>query len=207
MLVALLTAALFLRLVRLDTVPPGMTHDEAAFGAEAEQILTGERPIYFALGYGHEPLYAYAVALAFRLLGHTLTAMRVTSALFGLLAVLSTYLVARRLLPGWAPWLAAAAINTDGTVGDHQDVLQPFGFDRSVGGHARLETRIISVKCDGHFIGHDATGRALHRAWGYVSYVAGILLGGDGIYNDNNTLVELYATDVNLIHFHVDVEV
>ena len=64
MLVALLTAALFLRLVWLDAVPPGMTHDEAAFGAEAEQILAGERPLYFALGYGHEPLYAYAVALA-----------------------------------------------------------------------------------------------------------------------------------------------
>jgi len=87
-----------------------MTHDEAAFGAEAERILSGERPIYFALGYGHEPLYAYAVALAFRLLGHTLTAMRVTSALFGLLAVLSTYLVARCLLSGWAPWLAAATM-------------------------------------------------------------------------------------------------
>ena len=96
MLVALLTAALFLRLVRLDAVPPGMTHDEAAFGAEAESILSGERPVYFSLGYGHEPLYAYAVALAFRLLGRTLTAMRVTSALCGLFAVLLTYLVARR---------------------------------------------------------------------------------------------------------------
>ena len=110
MLVALLTAALFLRVVALNTVPPGMTHDEAAFGAEAEQILAGERPIYFALGYGHEPLYAYAVALAFRLLGRTLLAMRLTSALLGLLAVLFSYLLARRLLGrGWA-LLAAAGM-------------------------------------------------------------------------------------------------
>ena len=41
----------------------------------AEQVLAGERPLYFALGYGHEPLYAYAVALAFCLLGRTLAAM------------------------------------------------------------------------------------------------------------------------------------
>ena len=67
MLVALLAAASFFRFTQLDDVPPGMTHDEAAFGAEAERILSGERPIYFALGYGHEPLYAYLVAGAFSL--------------------------------------------------------------------------------------------------------------------------------------------
>ena len=79
-LVSILAVAAFLRFTQLEAVPPGMTHDEAAFGAEAEIVLAGERPIYFALGYGHEPVYAYLVAAAFRLFGHTLLAIRVTSA-------------------------------------------------------------------------------------------------------------------------------
>jgi len=112
-LVTILAIAGCFRLIQLDTVPPGMTHDEAAFGAEAEQVLAGEWPIYFALGYGHEPAYGYAVALGFLALGHTLFAMRVTSAFCGLLVVLGTYLVGRRLF-GWrvaaisAAWMAVA---------------------------------------------------------------------------------------------------
>ena len=113
LLFAILAVAAYLRFSQLSAVPPGMTHDEAAFGAEAERILAGERPIYFALGYGHEPLYAYLVAVAFSLLGHTLTALRLTSAICGLLVVLGTYLVARRLFGVsvaliCAAWMAVA---------------------------------------------------------------------------------------------------
>jgi 4-amino-4-deoxy-L-arabinose transferase-like glycosyltransferase len=107
-LVAILAVAAFLRLTQLDTVPPGMTHDEAAFGAEADMILAGDRPIYFALGYGHEPLYAYLVALSFSLLGRTLIAIRVTSAVCGLLVVLGTYLLARRMLGAYTALISAA---------------------------------------------------------------------------------------------------
>ena len=112
-LVTILALAGCFRLIQLDTVPPGMTHDEAAFGAEAEQVLAGGWPIYFSLGYGHEPAYAYAVALGFLALGHTLFAMRVTSAICGLLVVIGTYLVGRRLF-GFrvaaisAAWMAVA---------------------------------------------------------------------------------------------------
>ena len=107
-LVAILVAAGLMRFSQLDTVPPGMTHDEAAFGAEAEMILAGERPIYFALGYGHEPAYAYLVALAFSLLGRTLIAMRVASAACGMLVVLGTYLLARRMFGAHVAWIGAA---------------------------------------------------------------------------------------------------
>ncbi len=105
---SILAAAAFVRFVRLDAVPPGMTHDEAAFGAEAELVLAGERPLYFALGYGHEPLYAYLVAGVFMVLGRTLFALRVTSALCGLLVVLMTYLLARRMFGVRVAWIAAA---------------------------------------------------------------------------------------------------
>ncbi len=107
-LVALLIVAGFLRFHQLDAVPPGMTHDEAAFGAEAEVVLAGDYPIYFALGYGHEPAYGYLVALAFALAGPSLLALRVTSAVCGLLVVAGTYLVGRTLLGRPAAWIAAA---------------------------------------------------------------------------------------------------
>lgn len=85
-----------------------MTHDEAAFGAEAEIVLAGHYPIYFPLGYGHEPLYGYLVALAFALLGRSLLALRITSAVCGLLVVLETYLVGRALDGRRTAWIAAA---------------------------------------------------------------------------------------------------
>jgi 4-amino-4-deoxy-L-arabinose transferase-like glycosyltransferase len=107
-LVLLLAAAAFFRFTQLSDVPPGMTHDEAAFGAEAEWILSGQRPIYFALGYGHEPLYAYLVAGVFTVLGRTLLALRITSALCGMLVVGFTYLVARRMFGAHTAWVAAA---------------------------------------------------------------------------------------------------
>jgi 4-amino-4-deoxy-L-arabinose transferase-like glycosyltransferase len=107
-LLLLLAVAAFFRFTQLNDVPPGMTHDEAAFGAEAEAILSGQRPVYFALGYGHEPLYAYLVAGAFRLLGRTLLALRVTSAVCGMLVVLLTYLVARKMFSTSVAWVAAA---------------------------------------------------------------------------------------------------
>jgi 4-amino-4-deoxy-L-arabinose transferase-like glycosyltransferase len=108
MLVVVLVVAGFLRFTQLDTVPPGMTHDEAAFGAEAERILAGERPIYFSLGYGHEPVYAYLVALAFSLMGRTLIALRTASAACGLLVVLGTYLLARQMYGVRTAWVSAA---------------------------------------------------------------------------------------------------
>jgi 4-amino-4-deoxy-L-arabinose transferase-like glycosyltransferase len=108
MVVVLLAAAAFTRFTQLNDIPPGMTHDEAAFGAEAEQILSGQRPVYFALGYGHEPLYAYLVAAAFALLGRTLLALRLTSAVCGLLVFGFTYLVARRMYGVRGAWVSAA---------------------------------------------------------------------------------------------------
>ncbi len=107
-LMAILIVAAVFRFVYLDTLPPGMTHDEAAFGAEAQIILSGERPVYFALGYGHEPLYAYAAALAFRLFGHRLVVLRATMAVFGLLLVWLTWVWVRRWFGFAAAWICAA---------------------------------------------------------------------------------------------------
>lgn len=110
-LVICLAAAL--RLWRLDSVPPGLTHDEASNGHDAAAVLQGVRPIYFTVGYGHEPLYPYSVALVMSLLGPTDTALRLTTVGWGLALILLSYGLARRLfgpLPALltAAWMAAS---------------------------------------------------------------------------------------------------
>jgi hypothetical protein len=111
-LILCLVAAL--RLWRLDSVPPGLTHDEAGHGQDGIAILHGARPVYETVGYGREPLYDYAVAGMMALLGRTdYLALRGTSAAFGLLTVVAVYLWVRRAFgPGEAilacGWLAGS---------------------------------------------------------------------------------------------------
>ena len=87
-----------MRLWRLDNVPPGLTHDEASNGHDAAAVLQGTRPIYFTVGYGHEPLYPYSVAAVMAFLGPTEWSLRLTTVGWGIALILLSYLVARRLL-------------------------------------------------------------------------------------------------------------
>ncbi|MEM8861128.1 MAG: hypothetical protein AAGD96_22620 [Chloroflexota bacterium] len=58
----LLLLAFLLRVYQLDSLPPGLTHDEANHGHEAIEVLNGIYRYYFPLGYGREPFYAYLLA-------------------------------------------------------------------------------------------------------------------------------------------------
>src|SRR5574341_408244 len=97
-----------LRLVALDSVPPGLTHDEADHGVDAEGILEGRTPIYFTVGYGREPLFDYVTALVMLAAGRTFLASRITAALFGIGLMALVY--------GWVrhstqnQWLALATM-------------------------------------------------------------------------------------------------
>lgn len=108
LVILILFLATALRLWRLDGVPPGLTHDEASNGHDAAAVLRGIRPIYFTVGYGHEPLYPYSVALVMSLLGPTDTALRLTTVGWGLALILLSYGFARRLF-GPMPALLTAA--------------------------------------------------------------------------------------------------
>ncbi|MGD2177577.1 MAG: glycosyltransferase family 39 protein, partial [Anaerolineae bacterium] len=107
-LIAVLVAAIAFRAWHLNRVPPGLTHDEASNGHDAAAILRGVRPIYFTVGYGHEPLYPYSVALLMALLGTTDLTLRLTTVVWGSALILLSYLLARRLL-GALPALITAA--------------------------------------------------------------------------------------------------
>ncbi len=107
-LVAILLAAAFLRLYRLDALPPGLTHDEAGHVHDATAIVGGARPIYQTVGYGREPLYDYLGAGLIALGIPAVTALRLLSASCGLLTLLLTFVWVRQAFDGPTALLATA---------------------------------------------------------------------------------------------------
>jgi 4-amino-4-deoxy-L-arabinose transferase-like glycosyltransferase len=92
----ILAVAGFLRFYQLGELPPGIDLDEARNGVEALKVLAGSHPLFFTLFDPREPAFNYSLALAVLALGHTVLAMRVTGALWGLAGVALTYPVARQ---------------------------------------------------------------------------------------------------------------
>ena len=89
LLLLVLILGAFLRIYRLPTIPPGLTHDEADFSHDGIAVYHGARPLYVATyGYQDEPLMHYASAMMMVLMGPSYLAVRATSALFGVLLIL-----------------------------------------------------------------------------------------------------------------------
>jgi 4-amino-4-deoxy-L-arabinose transferase-like glycosyltransferase len=99
------------RLLGLDSLPPGLFHDEAYEGIDGRRILMGARPVFLAENYGREPLYAYVVAGLIALGGPTAASVRAASALFGVLLVPASYLWGRTFFGGLIG-LTVAALST-----------------------------------------------------------------------------------------------
>ena len=93
----MLLVAIFLRLHNLDTIPDGLLHDEAYNGIDALRILAGERPIFLIDNNGREALFVYLQAISVALLGQTSLALRVVSAILGIMTVAATYPLIRRM--------------------------------------------------------------------------------------------------------------
>ncbi len=92
LLLAVLAAAAFLRLYRLESLPPGPYYDEAANGILAGEIASGVyRPLFITAYTGKEVLYFYLAAGVMKLLGVSLLSLRLTSALIGIASVALTY--------------------------------------------------------------------------------------------------------------------
>ena len=95
--IAVLLVAIFLRLHNLDTIPSGLLWDEAYNGINALTVLDGERPIFFEINFGREPIFIYFQAISVALLGQTTLALRIVSAILGILTVVGAYLLARQM--------------------------------------------------------------------------------------------------------------
>jgi 4-amino-4-deoxy-L-arabinose transferase-like glycosyltransferase len=93
----ILLVAGFFRLWQIGQFPPGLFGDEATDGLDALDVLRGHGAVFFPANFGREGLHIWIVAAAFRLLGVTPLALRLPSALAGILTALATYWLGREL--------------------------------------------------------------------------------------------------------------
>jgi len=89
--------AAFLRLYRIDSLPPSDGYDQATYGLDVLAILQGARPIFFPSNFGREALFSYLVTLCFLVVQDGATAVYATSAIVGVLTVPAVYLVAEEM--------------------------------------------------------------------------------------------------------------
>ena len=95
--VIVLSVAIFLRFYNLDTEPRGLSYDEAHNGVDALRILTGEWSIFLPENHGREALFVYLQAISVAFLGQTDLALRVVSAIIGILTIIATYPLTRHM--------------------------------------------------------------------------------------------------------------
>ncbi len=108
--------AAFLRLYRLDQLPPGDGYDQAWYGIDAVTILHGAHPIFFPTNSGREALFSYLVAALYVGL-HSTLAIYLATALIGILTVPAVYFAGEALfadedepLRTWGGLVAALAV-------------------------------------------------------------------------------------------------
>lgn len=97
-LLAIVTAALLLRVTFLEAIPYTLAGDEASQGLEAVRVLQGEIRNPFTTGWlGVPTLSFFFNSLTVELLGMTKTALRLPWALLGSATVLAAFLLVRQL--------------------------------------------------------------------------------------------------------------
>jgi 4-amino-4-deoxy-L-arabinose transferase-like glycosyltransferase len=130
--VLILLVAAGLRFWGLPGIPPGPHYDEAANGILTAEIANGiKQPIFIPSYTGKEVLFFYLAAVAMRLLGVGLLALRLTSALVGLITIATTAWLVYELFadddPVAALWLAVLTATLVATSFWHV-VLSRVGF-------------------------------------------------------------------------------
>ena len=96
--------AAFFRLWLIDRIPPGLFGDEATDGLDALDVLAGRGAVFFPANYGREGLHMWIVAGMFRLLGVTPLALRLPSAIAGILTAVATYWLGREMWASMGVW-------------------------------------------------------------------------------------------------------
>jgi 4-amino-4-deoxy-L-arabinose transferase-like glycosyltransferase len=114
-LLLILTLAAGFRFWNLHDTPPGLYPDEAMNGNNAlHAIDSGEYKLFYPENNGREGLFINLQALSIKLQGNTPFALRSVSALIGVLTVLGTYLLTRRLFDDWHLAAMAALLMATG---------------------------------------------------------------------------------------------
>ncbi|MEK7203677.1 MAG: glycosyltransferase family 39 protein [Patescibacteria group bacterium] len=100
-IIAILIIAFIFRFQHIMSVPPGLYPDEAINGNNALTALeTGDYKIFYPENNGREGLFINLIALSLKIFGPEIWAIRIVSAIIGVLTVLGLYLLVR-LLFNW----------------------------------------------------------------------------------------------------------
>lgn len=98
LLFGIIIIASFLRLYNITGAPPGLYPDEAMNGNNAlEALANGQFKIFYPENNGREGLFINIQALSVAVFGNEPYALRLASALFGILTVLGVYFLTREL--------------------------------------------------------------------------------------------------------------
>src|SRR3989344_2073975 len=98
LILSVLIIASFLRLYNLTELPPGLYPDEAMNGNNAQEALdTGNFKVFYPENFGREGLFINIQGLFISKFGHYSWALRLPSAIFGILTVLGLYLLTKEL--------------------------------------------------------------------------------------------------------------
>jgi 4-amino-4-deoxy-L-arabinose transferase-like glycosyltransferase len=105
--------AFFLRVYRLQSIPPFLSGDEASMGLEALGVLEAQRVNPFVTGWFSNPmLYFWMQAGVMRVLGVNVAALRLPSTIISAAATLLLYLFARHHYGRWVALVAAVFFAT-----------------------------------------------------------------------------------------------
>ena len=97
-LLAIIAVAVFMRLYRLDRMPPGIFVDETNAAIDALHILEGRGDSPFGTGWFETPtMYAYYLLGLFKIVGINLAALKAASLIPALLTVAALYPLARHM--------------------------------------------------------------------------------------------------------------
>jgi len=98
LLIIIVIIAAFLRLYNITDLPPGLYPDEAMNGNNAlEALSTGDFKVFYPENNGREGLFINIQALSIALFGNFPWALRIVSAIFGILTVLGIYFLVKEI--------------------------------------------------------------------------------------------------------------
>ena len=96
--VSVMAIAVFFRLWKLDSVPPGLYPDVAINGNDALDALAAKDfKLFYPENNGREGLFMWLIALSFLIFGPSVWAIKIVAAVFGILTVLGLYFLTKEL--------------------------------------------------------------------------------------------------------------
>ncbi|MEA2007411.1 MAG: phospholipid carrier-dependent glycosyltransferase [Patescibacteria group bacterium] len=97
-LLLIILAGAFFRVWQLEDLPPGLQYDEAYNGLDGlKASQTGDLKVFYDENNGREGLYINVVGLFLKIFGVNNMAVRLSSALFGILTLIGFFLLAKEL--------------------------------------------------------------------------------------------------------------